>query len=530
MAYRLLRKEKMAGDTKRELTGSVSFILLLCASLVLICLAGLAQARESWAGSPASALLDYASPERLERQVSPSPGKSWRTTDLSGYTQRLATEGKSPVDPRKTYSLSALIDLAERINPDTRIAWEAARQAAIKTGLVESQYLPMLTLSALGGYQTLPIPVSQSLAASGFYRVGFEDVAPMAKLQWLLLDFGRRSSSLAAAKEALLASNLGFNRTHQAVIFKVQRAYFGLTSLLSKIAVARSALDSARAVRESAEALAQHGLATVSDLSLARQQEAQAAFDLEDVRANERDAEVALADSMGISPTTPIKVGDFSTLRLPSTLEKSANEVIDQALVNRPDLIAKVAVLRAKEAEVRKARAAYYPTLSLVSDAALLAGNTRISDSRGINNSFSGSKPIYGIGLALEWDIFDGGAKRRRVDLAEAERCAAESEIEKARDSAIREVWKAYTDFALAERRLDVAAALVEASQKSYDTTMESYRNGLSTLIDLLAARRELTRARFVQVDTKLQLLNASATLAFSTGITNPEQQSDKGK
>lgn len=520
----------MIQEAKKNVVEFIVFILLLCASLVLVLLAGPARAQAPSPGSTASALLDYVSPERLERQVSPSPGKSWRPDDLSGYTQRLATEEKSPIDPQKTYSLSELIDLAERINPDTRIAWEAARQAAIKTGLVESQYLPMLTLSALGGYQTLPVPVSQSLAASGFYRVGFEDVAPTVKLQWLLLDFGRRSSSLDAAREALLASNLGFNRTHQAVIFKVQRAYFGLTSLLAKIAVARSALDSARAVRQSAEALARHGLATASDLSLARQQEAQAAFDLEDVRANERDAEVALADSIGIPPTTPIKVGGFSTLPPPRNLETSANQVIDQALVNRPDLIARVAVLRAKEAEVRKARAAYYPTLSLVGDAAILAGNTRISDSRGINGSFSDSKPIYGIGLALNWDIFDGGARRRRVDLAEAQRYAAESEIEKARDSAIREVWKAYTDFELAERRLDVAAALVDASQKSYDTTLESYRNGLSTLIDLLAARRELTRARFVQVDTKLQLLNASAALAFSTGITNPETSVEKGK
>jgi outer membrane protein TolC len=37
-------------------------------------------------------------------------------------------------------------------------------------------------------------------------------------------------------------------------------------------------------------------------------------------------------------------------------------------------------------------------------------------------------------------------------------------------------------------------------------------------LTDLLAARRELSRARFVEIDTKLQLLNASSGLAFTTG------------
>ena len=107
----------------------------------------------------------------------------------------------------------------------------------------------------------------------------------------------------------------------------------------------------------------------------------------------------------------------------------------------------------------------------------------------------------------MEWNLFEGGATHRRVELAEAERRAAEDEVTAARDQAIREVWKAYTDVHLAIRRLDVAAALVDASQKTYEAMLASYRQGLTTLIDLLAARRELSRARFVDLDTKLQLL-----------------------
>ena len=44
----------------------------------------------------------------------------------------------------------------------------------------------------------------------------------------------------------------------------------------------------------------------------------------------------------------------------------------------------------------------------------------------------------------------------------------------------------------------------VKASESSYEDSLRSYRLGLSTLIDLLAARRELSRARFMEVDTKL--------------------------
>src|SRR4030095_16036782 len=102
----------------------------------------------------------------------------------------------------------------------------------------------------------------------------------------------------------LLAANLGFNRKHQQIIFNVQRAFLGLTSLRGKIAVAQSAVDSARAVRDSAEAQLRNGLATIPEVSQARQQEAQDAFALEDVLASERDAQVEPAESIGVTVPT----------------------------------------------------------------------------------------------------------------------------------------------------------------------------------------------------------------------------------
>jgi len=468
--------------------------------------------------SKASTGVDHELPDRLARQVAPTPDAPWRPPDLRGYTTVLKSAERSPVDPEKRYNLAELIGLAQRLNPETRVAWEGARKAAVGVGLVESEYYPILALSALGGYQSEAFPAPKDVASSGFFRVDLAQALPALNLKWLLLDFGRRGSAMDAAKESLLAANLGFNRKHQEIAFRVQRAFFALTSLRGRIAVAQSAVDSARAVRESAESRLKNELGTVPEVALARQQEAQAIFELEDVLAVERDAQVTLAESIGIPPTTPIQVTDFSALPVPATLEDSVEKVIDKALEGRPDLIAKVAAVRAKEAEVRRARAAYYPTLSLVGNLNLLGGSVRITGGNQPTGWFGAVEPGYGIGLALQWNIFEGGATQRRVEAAEVERRAAEAEVTAARDRAISEVWKAYTDVRLAVRRLDVAVALVDASQKSYDAALESYRQGLGTLIDLLAARRELSHAQFVDVDTRLQLLTAAAALAYSTG------------
>jgi outer membrane protein TolC len=315
-----------------------------------------------------------------------------------------------------------------------------------------------------------------------------------------------------------MAANLGFNRKHQEVAFAVQRAFYGLTSVRARIAVAQSSLDAARAVLEATEKRLQGGLATRPELALARQQTAQALFELEEVLAKERDAQVTLAESIGITPTTPIQVTDFSALPPPAELQDSVEKTIDRALEKRPDLIARVAALRASEAEVNRARAAYWPTLSLVGDVGAILGSARITADGKSTGWFGAAQPSYGVGLALEWEIFDGGARQRRVELAESARRTAQDEITATRDRAISEIWKAYTDVKLAVRRLDVAAALVEASRQAYEDSLRSYGVGLGTLTDLLGARRELSRARFVELDTKVQLLAASAALAFATG------------
>ena len=484
--------------------------------LVLFCCAHSSFAQESRGSSPSAADI----PARFSRQVAPTPSSYWRPPDLREYTRVLKSTEAPLIDSNKRYELPELIDLAQRANPETRLAWETARRAALAVGLVESEYFPVLAISALGGYKSVGAPIPRSLVSDGFFRVDLAQVVPTLNLRWLLLDFGRRGRAKDAAQERLLTANLGFNRKHQQIAFAVQRAFYGLTSIRARIAVAQSSLDAARAVQDASERRLQTGLATRPELALARQQTAQAFFELEEVVDKERDALVTLAESIGILPTTPVQVTDFSALPPPAELQDSVEKAIDRALEQRPDLIARVAALRASEAEVSRARAAYWPTLSLVGDVGSILGSARITADGKSSGWFGATQPSYGIGLALEWEVFDGGARRRRVELAESARRAAQHEITATRDRAVTEVWKAYTDAKLAFRRLDVAAALVEASQQSYEDSLRSYQVGLGTLTDLLAARRELSRARFTELDTKVKFLEATAALAFTTGET----------
>ena len=96
----------------------------------------------------------------------PSADRTWSPPNLSNYESELAeyhfneAQGSSHVliNPRKIYGLAELIDIAERNNPETRVAWERARQAAAAVGLSESAYYPFLVASAAAGYDRAFIP------------------------------------------------------------------------------------------------------------------------------------------------------------------------------------------------------------------------------------------------------------------------------------------------------------------------------------------------------------------------------------
>src|SRR6266481_6384397 len=487
----------------------------------------------------------------------PSADRTWSPPNLSNYESELAaqrfknSEGASRVsiNPRKIYGLAELIDIAERNNPETRFAWELARQAAAAVGLSESVYYPFLVASAAAGYDRAFIPfptlavnqkkllTNPSLAAVSI--TGGGSLVTQAQVyraelnaKWLLLDFGERSAVVASAKEQLMMANVGFNATHQKIVFQVTDRFYQLGTARQKILVARSALEAAQTVEEAVQARIDNGLATNPELLQAQQQSAQSAFDVEATTGVESDARVALVESIGLLPTVPLNVADLGQRSTSEQTNGSVDELIARALSQRPDLVAKLANVHAKEDGIRKVRAEYYPKVAI--DAHVTETELDVS----IANSpfFGDHRPTYGVFLTASVPIFDGFARDRQMDMAKAELRAAENELAGARDSAAREVWKAYTDFKTALRKQESAAKLVTASQNAFDAVLESYKNGLSTYPEIVSAQRNLASARSVSHDTQSAIFTAATALALSTGdlarpssgVTRPIQKSPR--
>ena len=133
--------------------------------------------------------------------------------------------------------------------------------------------------------------------------------------------------------------------------------------------------------------------------------------------------------------------------------------------------------------------------------------------------TFTANDTEYGAFLNFEWRLFDGFERDNALREATAQRGAAEADLATLELRAIREVWKGYADVKTALRKHEYAVALLAAAQEAYDATLESYRSaGLATVLDLLAAQRDLARARTTEIQSRADLLTASAALTFAAG------------
>jgi outer membrane protein TolC len=120
--------------------------------------------------------------------------------------------------------------------------------------------------------------------------------------------------------------------------------------------------------------------------------------------------------------------------------------------------------------------------------------------------------------LQLKWTLFDGAQREYEIARAHADKKAAEADIDALRDQIGDEVWTAYSNMKTALRQQQAAAALLTASQQSYEAAHEAYAYGVRNLLDVVSAQKALAQARSEDVLARTQLLLQVTNLAFRTG------------
>lgn len=437
-----------------------------------------------------------------------SPDRPWNVSSPPQVPARPAPAAAP--DPSKVYTLPELVNLAEQNNPETRVAWENAKARAADLGLAKSTLYPTLAAAALAESTRTDLFFSPS-----FYRQTSDTFSPAFSLDYTIFDFGRRLDEIAISRNNLLAADLLFNDTHRTIIFQVMQSYYRVLDSKGQEDAAEANLKNAQTVQQAAEARLQQGLATLPDVLEARSAAAQADYDLQAAIGATEIARGDLATALGVSPTSQLQVESIQNLTIPQELPDSVENSIDRALAQRPDLLQRVAQLRAAESEVKAARSAYFPSLSINGDAGLARTYAQQNQGPGL---YSPNQEFWNARLSLTWTIFDGLARESRLARARSDQKQAAAEVDAIRDQVENQVWSAYSTARTALRQQRAAAALLVASTESYSAALQSYTFGVRSQIDVVSAQRTLAQARTADVSARTQLLTGMAALAFQTG------------
>jgi multidrug efflux system outer membrane protein len=174
-------------------------------------------------------------------------------------------------------------------------------------------------------------------------------------------------------------------------------------------------------------------------------------------------------------------------------------------LQSRPDVQEAERSLRAANANIGVARAAFFPSISLTA-----SGGSASSTLSGL---FKAGSSTWSFAPQIDLPIFDGGVNRANLNIAKADRDISVAQYEKSVQTAFREVADALATRGTLDQRLASSQALVEASQKSYTINEARYRQGADTYLNALVSQRALYTAQQGLITTRLAKNSNAVTL-----------------
>jgi outer membrane protein TolC len=425
-------------------------------------------------------------------------------------------------DPDKAYTLPELIDLAQKQNPTTRIAWNAAKQAASAVGIAEASYLPRLSAIVAGGGSSSdgrvdagPVGIGDTRTAAGLVAV--------ASLQWLLFDFGGRDGVVEAARQDAIVADIAFTEAAQRLVQVVTIAYQEAMAARDRQAISAGLVANAREIEVAARHKLARGLGTAAEVAQAAALVAEAEFYRTRAEGGVARADAALLAAMGMSPSAPLRLRAEASEALPAMPPPLADEILEQALARRPDMQRAAAGQKAADARQDAARAQFYPKLFVSGTGAVNSGRLGISGLPG----FGDQQPVVNVqderlgasifaGLSIP--LFDGGARRNLAAQAEAGRAIADARLVQNRNEAMREIIDAHHMLKISLAAHAQAVALERAATVSRDAALMAYRNSMGSLVEVQLAENGLARAKAAVSDARHAAHAAAATLALAAG------------
>ncbi|WP_373988470.1 efflux transporter outer membrane subunit [Duganella sp. BuS-21] len=423
------------------------------------------------------------------------PADSAGAASRTSATLPLPANAKAPVDTgwREYFSdeaLRQLIAAALENNRDLRTAVLRIDEARAQYNIQSADRLPNLNASFSDARAKTPA----YLSGSGQSTIGQRYDVGVSVSSFELDFFGRVKSLNDAALASYLATEEARQAAQIALVAQVAQAFYTERSYAEQYALAQQTYEararSYRLTQQRAEAGASSRLDLRSNETLMETARA-AALTLARQRAQAQNTLTLLVGqpqgrAAGAMPTDA-QLDSLSALPegLPSDL-----------LARRPDIRAAEQRLKAANASIGAARAAFFPRIGLT--AALGSSSPSL---HGLFDSGSGS---WSFAPQLTLPIFDAGRNRANLTLSEVRKNLAVADYEKTVQTAFREVADALAARDYLGEQVNAQRAVQDAQADRLKLLQLRFDNGVANALDVLDAQRELFSAQQTLVQARL--------------------------
>ena len=388
-------------------------------------------------------------------------------------------------DPR----LRSVIELALANNRDLRIAALNVDRMSALYRIQRAELYPGVGVLASGEAVRLP----GTMTGSGHGETSEQYAVQVGTLSWEIDFFGRIRSLNAAALEQYLATEEARRAAQISLVAGTASAWLTLAADAESVQIAQSTLDAQLATLELVRQSSELGMA--SDLEV-RQAESQvelaraAVARFTGLVAIDRNALDVLA---GTTVPDDLLPGGLTAV---TGIAGLAPGLPSEVLLGRPDILVAEHRLKAANANIGAARAAFFPSITLTAGA-----GTRSPDLSGLFKAGSGT---WSFVPQIVAPIFASGSIRANLEATKVEREIAVAQYEKSIQDAFREVSDGLALRTTLAAQQEAEAALVKALEEAFRLSNARYEAGMDGYLLVLVAQRSLFAAQEALVNVRL--------------------------
>lgn len=447
----------------------------------------------------AACLCGCLHPGAYHRPVPPVPS-AWPDSAASPAGGPDAPEAASVKwqDFFTDHGLQSVIERALANNRDLRMAALNIARAQALYRIQRAEQYPSVNASASGEIYRLPEKMSVTGRAQRVQQYGVN----LGAASWELDLFGRVRSLKSQALEQYLGTEQARSAMQIALVAAVANSYLTLGADRDNLRLSQATLDAQQASYELILRIRDAGIASDLDLRQAQSQVEAARVDIARYTGQVALDENALNLLVGAPVSANLLPNELGT---DGALKDIAPGLPSEVLLRRPDILMAEHQLKTAYANIDAARAAFFPRIALTAGAGLMSGD--------LSGLFRLGATTWSFAPQVVLPIFDTGARKANLKVAQVDRDLAIAEYEKAIQSAFREVSDSLSLRTRLMEQQNAQQALLNTLEQTYRLSEARYQAGIDSYLSVLVAQRSMYGAQQALLTLRMARLGNLVTL-----------------